>query len=397
MTALIHNLLRFGDVLRRGGLNVHPARMLDAVTALELVGVRSREDVRSALRCLLVHRRDDIAFFDEAFDRFFRARAKGGEGLPLFSLGERPRVVAPPAADTRVEFESAEAGSDTAAGARLAAAAWSEREALRTRDFADLSASELRRAEELLADLAWRLGVRRTRRWTPSASGAVDLRRILRRNVKHGGELLDVPRRARRQKPRPLLVLGDVSGSMERYTRMLLQFLRGVSRGTQGVESFVFATRLTRVTRQVAERGAADALDAVSRRVQDWGGGTRIGESLRAFNVHWARRVMRHSPVAIVVSDGWDRGDPALLARELARVRRSCRRLVWLNPLLGSAGYEPLTRGMRAALPYIDDFLPAHNLESFEQLAEHLRLLPVARGYRPTSRRVAETQRNTQD
>jgi hypothetical protein len=165
---------------------------------------------------------------------------------------------------------------------------------------------------------------------------------------------------------------------MERYTRLLLQFLCGLSGSAQAVESFVFATRLTRVTRQVTERGANRAVDAVSRHVQDWGGGTRIGESLRAFNVHWARRVMRHGPVAIIVSDGWDRGDPALLARELARLRRTCRRLVWLNPLLGSSTYEPLTRGMLAALPLVDDFLPAHNLASFEQLAEHLGSLTLA-------------------
>jgi uncharacterized protein len=377
--ALLHNLLRFGDVLRGGGLQVHPARMRDAVTALEVVGVQRRGDVQAALRCLLVHRRDDLPFFDRAFDLFWKAREEAGSGLALFSLGERPRVVTRPGANTRVEFEAAEGSGANAADARLAAAAWSDHEALRTRDFSDLSPEDLRRAAALLADLGWRLGIRRTRRWTPSVSGAVDLRRIIRRNVKHGGELFDVPRRTRRDKPRPLIVLGDVSGSMERYTRMLLQFLCGVSGSTQRVESFVFATRLTRVTREVAERGAGDALDAVARRVQDWGGGTRIGESLRAFNVHWARRVMRHGPIAIVVSDGWDRGDPALLARELARVRRSCRRLVWLNPLLGSSSYEPLTRGMLAALPFIDDFLPAHNLASFEQLAEHLRSLALAR------------------
>jgi hypothetical protein len=377
-THLVYNLLRFGAVLRRGGLDVHPGRVRDAVTALELVGITRREDVRSALRCLLVHRRDDIAFFDQAFDSFWKARSEASGGLPLLSLGERPRVVTKPGADARVEFEAAEAGGSAAAEPRLAAAAWSERETLRTRDFSDLSPAELRRAEAMLADLGWRLGIRRTRRWAPASAGAIDLRRIVGRNVKHGGELIDLPRRARREKPRPLIVLGDVSGSMERYTRMLLVFLCGVSGGTQTVESFVFATRLTRVTREVARRGPGDAVDAVSRRVQDWGGGTRIGESLRAFNVHWARRVMRHGPVAIIVSDGWDRGDPGLLARELARVRRSCRRLVWLNPLLGSSTYEPLTRGMQAALPLVDDFLAAHNLASFEQLAEHLRSLTLA-------------------
>jgi hypothetical protein len=376
--ALIHNLLRFGHVLRRGGLDVHPGRMRDAVVALERVGLRRREDVRATLRCLLVHRREDIPFFDDAFDRFWTARGEAGEGLPLFSLGERPRVVTTPGAEARVEFEEPEASAPAAAEPRLAAGAWSELEALRTRDFSDLSPAELRRAEEMLADIGWRLGIRRTRRFARSSSGAIDLRRIVRRNVRHGGELIDLPRRTRRDKPRPLLVLGDVSGSMERYTRLLLQFLCGLSGSAQAVESFVFATRLTRVTRQVTERGANRAVDAVSRHVQDWGGGTRIGESLRAFNVHWARRVMRHGPVAIIVSDGWDRGDPALLARELARLRRTCRRLVWLNPLLGSSTYEPLTRGMLAALPLVDDFLPAHNLASFEQLAEHLGSLTLA-------------------
>ena len=376
-SALVHNLLLFGHVLRGGGLDVHPGRMRDAVAALEWVGLRNREDVRGALRCLLVHRRDDILFFDRAFDQFWRARTQTAEGLPLFSLGERPRVVTTPSAETRVEFEADESQT-IGAPPRLAAAAWSAQEALRTRDFAAMGPEELLRAERLLADLGWRLGVRRTRRWTRASAGTIDLRRLVRRNVKHGGELLDLPRRTRREKPRPLVVLGDVSGSMERYTRMLLQFLCGVTGGPQAVESFVFATRLTRVTRQVTQRGARDALDAVARRVHDWGGGTRIGEALRAFNVHWARRVMRHGPVAIIVSDGWDRGDPALLARELARVRRSCRRLVWLNPLLGSTTYEPLTRGMQAALPLVDDFLPAHNLASFEQLAEHLRSLSLA-------------------
>jgi uncharacterized protein with von Willebrand factor type A (vWA) domain len=374
---LVANLLRFGHVLRLGGLDVHPGRMRDAIAALELVGVRSRADARAALRCLLVHRRDDIAFFDEAFDRFFRARSRGRGGLPLAALGERPRVVAAPAAETRVELD----GEDAAPAqppSRLATAAWSDREALRTRDFADLTPADLARAEAMLADLAWRLGVRRTRRWMRARTGTVDLRRVVRRNVTRGGELLDLPRRARRDRPRPLVVIADVSGSMERYTRMLLQFLCGVSRGPQPVESFVFATRLTRVTRQVARRGPG-ALDAVARQVQDWGGGTRIGDALRAFNVQWARRVMRHGPVVIVLSDGWDRGDPALLARELARVRRLGRRLIWLNPLLGSRGYEPLTRGLQAALPLVDDFLPARNIASFEHLAAHLLALPESR------------------
>jgi uncharacterized protein with von Willebrand factor type A (vWA) domain len=164
---------------------------------------------------------------------------------------------------------------------------------------------------------------------------------------------------------------------MERYSRVLLHFVYGLSHSGTRVETFVFATRLTRVTRQLAGRRGHHALGQLAREVQDWGGGTRIGEALRSFNTRWARRVMRNGPVVLIVSDGWDRGDPAALDRELARVRRSCRRLIWLNPLLGSASYEPLTRGMRAALQHVDDFMPAHNLASLEQLAAHLRSLPV--------------------
>ena len=189
-----------------------------------------------------------------------------------------------------------------------------------------------------------------------------------------GGDLLDLPRRERRDRARPIVLIGDVSGSMERYTRVLLHFMYGLAHSGTRVETFLFATRLTRVTGRLAGRGN-QSLSHMVRDVQDWGGGTRIGEALRTFTTQWARRVMRHAPVVLIVSDGWDRGDPALISQELERVRRSCRRLIWLNPLLGSARYEPLTRGMQAALKHVDDFLPAHNLASLEQLANHLRTL----------------------
>lgn len=376
--ALTANVLRFAELLRGAGLDVHAGRISDVVAAIECVGVRRRGDVRAAARCLLVHRRDDMALFDEAFDRFWRPRSRHDpDGLALFSLGERPRVAASPRGGTPVHFESDE--PDPSAVAKpLAAGAWSRAESLRARDFADLTPRELREAEAVLARVPWRLGVRKTRRHTRARDGRIDLRRIVRANIKHGGELLELTRRARVEKPRPIVVLADVSGSMERYARMLLQFVYGMAAGSHDVESFVFATRLTRITREVARRGGANALTVIAHRVRDWGGGTRMGDALRAFNLHYARRVMRHGPVVLVISDGWDRGDPGQLALELARVRRSCRRLVWLNPLLGSETYEPLTRGMRAALPLIDDFLPAHNLASLEQLAEHLQSLDRA-------------------
>lgn len=255
------------------------------------------------------------------------------------------------------------------------AAGWSAQETLRMRDFATLTPAELLRAEALLARLPWRLGTRRTRRWVDASSGQVHLRRAVRTNMKHGGELLVLPRRARTVRPRPIVILADVSGSMEPYSRMLLQFVHGMTAGPHVVESFVFSTRLTRITREVVGRSRGRSRASAAHRMHDWGGGTRIGEALRTFNVHFARRVMRNGPVVIIISDGWDRGSPSELVRELARVRRSCRRLVWLNPLLGSAGYEPLTRGMQAALPLVDDFLPAHNLASLEAVADHLRAL----------------------
>lgn len=371
--AFLSNLLLFGRVLRGAGMAVHHGRMIDAVRALEWIGVSSRADVRGTLRALLVHRQEDLARFDAAFDLFFRVRSAPSGGLPLFSLGERPRAVvkAIGGAPANVEFDTA--ASDAGRGARLAVGAYSPVEALRTKDFAEFTPAELEQARILLARLPWQLGVRRTRRWERASGGAIDLRPLLRRNLMRGGEPLDLPRRRRREAPRPIVLLGDVSGSMERYSRMLLQFVLGLAQGARQVECFLFATRLTRVTRRLGGRGEDGALSRLIGDVQDWGGGTRIGDALHAFNTHWARRVMRNGPVVLIVSDGWDRGDPVLLARELARVRRHCRRLIWLNPLLGAANYEPLTRGMQAALRHVDDFLPAHNLASLEELAAHLR------------------------
>ena len=373
---LAGNVLLFGRVLRAAGLDVHHGRLLDAIRSLEWVGVGSRTDVAAALRSLLVHRQSDLARFDEAFALFFRVHRPPAPGLPLFALGERPRVVATPAPGSalRVEIDDIEPG---AAAATRAVGAWSAAGVLRTKDFADFTDADLERARVLLRDLPWSLSVRRTRRWQSARRGGVDLRPLLRRNLTRGGDLIDLPRRERAIGVRPIVVIADVSGSMERYSRVLLSFVYGLAHSAARVEAFLFATRLTRVTRPLIEQRGAAVFTRVARDVQDWGGGTRIGEALRTFNLRWARRVIRNGPIVLIVSDGWDRGDPALLERELARIRRSCRRLIWLNPLLGTTGYEPLTRGMQAALQHVDDFLPVHNLASLEELANHLRRLPA--------------------
>jgi uncharacterized protein with von Willebrand factor type A (vWA) domain len=379
--ALLANVLMFGRMLRQTGLDVHHGRMLDAVQALTWIDIGRKGEVKAALRTLLVHRHEDLARFDAAFDLFFRARRSSSPGLPLFSLGERPRVTARPSAGTPVTLEG-EGESARPSTGTLAVGAYSAAEVSRTKDFSEFTDAELARAQTMLASMPWHLGVRRTRRWEPARATAIDLRRLARTNLMRGGELLELPRRRRREAPRPLVFLGDVSGSMERYSRVLLHFAYGLAHGARHVESFVFATRLSRVTRSLALPHADKTLARVVKGLHDWGGGTRIGDALRAFNMHWARRVMRNGPVLLIVSDGWDRGDPQLLASELARVRRRCRRLIWLNPLLGSASYEPLTRGMQAALGYVDDFLPAHNMASLEDLARHLRSLPP----RPSTR-----------
>ena len=386
--AFVANVLQFGRLLRDAGLDVHHGRLLDAVEALEWVGIESRADVRATLRSLLVHRHDDLARFDRAFDLFFRAHEPPEPGLPLFSIGERARVVTrmAPGTSVPVELEDVETSSSDA----RAVGAWSAASLSRTKDFAEFTPAELDRARTLLESFPWALSVRRTRRWQRAAAGDIDLRPVLRRNVMSGSDLIDLPRRQRRTDARPIVFIGDVSGSMERYSRVLLHFVYGLARSGARVESFLFSTRLTRVTRRVAGRRSRHPVAELVRTVSGWGGGTRIGDSLREFNTEWSRRVMRHSPVVLIVSDGWDRGDPTVLRQELGRLRRSCRRLIWLNPLLGSASYEPLTRGILAALDHVDDFLPAHNLASLEQLANRLRVLPSRT--RPIGRAGWKTQ-----
>jgi uncharacterized protein with von Willebrand factor type A (vWA) domain len=223
-----------------------------------------------------------------------------------------------------------------------------------------------------LERLTWNLKERRTRRWGPGRGSRIDLRRALSRSLRTGGEITELPRRRRRTRPRPIVLLCDVSGSMEHYTRTLLLFAHTLSRGTRDVEAFLFATRLTRITMELRAPKPDAAMAAVSRAVKDWSGGTRIGEALRSFHQRWRRRTLHGSSVVILISDGWDRGDPQLLREEIARLHRSCHRLVWLNPLIGTVDYAPLTRGLQAALPFVDDFLPVRTLRDIRDLALHL-------------------------
>ncbi len=382
---LLHNLLLFDRVLRGLGLNIHAGRMLDAVRVLDLVGVRRKRDLSDALKAVLVHRHQDLALFDEAFDAFWRPKRDDLTTMDLRSLGEQRRFrrpqVAPPGADAESDPESgADAGrnEDRVDLGRT----YSAREVLRTKDFARYTVEEFAQAEEMMVGLDWDQGMRKTRRWSPGKGSSLDRRRLMRQNLRYGGEIVALPYQRRRKKPRPLVLICDVSGSMERYTRMLLHFVHSIATGPDQVEAFLFATRLTRITGHLAHKDIDEAVSDVARAVPDWAGGTRIGEALKSFNYEWARRVLGRGAVVLVISDGWDRGEPNVLSDGMARLQRSSHRLIWLNPLLGAPDYEPATRGMQAALPYIDDLLPVHNMASLVDLGHHLSTLSPRRGAR---------------
>lgn len=381
MTALVGNLLRFTQILRRVGLDVPAGATMQVATALGHVDIGRQSDVYFTLRALLVRRHTDLPIFDEAFRMFWRPPANPTSTTDLRSMGERRRVGPP---EREVPEPSAARGvqmSERAESvARVMPMSYSSREALRTKDFAVFTEDEIREARVMLDQLEWAPDLRRTRRWVAGPAGVPDWRLLLAHNVRFGGELVVLPTRDRRWRQRSLIVLCDVSGSMERYSRMLLHFVHGLTGHLARVEAFLFATRLTRITREMRQRGADEAVAQVVRGLTDWGGGTRIGEALRTFNVEWARRVTGRAPVVLLISDGWDRGEPEALIHEIARLSRAAHRLMWLNPLLGSPDYQPLTRGMQAALPYVDDFLPVHNLASLERLAATLNALPPSRG-----------------
>lgn len=393
---LLNEAVGFGRALRAAGLHIDLGAAVDYARALPLVDVGDREQVRAAGEAVFVRRRDDREVYDAVFDRWWRQRRKQGDfaAPPLQRPaeqqldGEQASGEAQPAPGERSADQHTDergvpmptSGDDDSTddsdieGVVVAPDAYSRGELLRHREFDRMTPAELRDAERLVDELIPRLEQRRTRRYELHSHGRrLAPRAMFRRNLGTGGQLMSWVWRRPIKEPRSLVVIADISGSMERHSRLLLRFVQALSSASDvRVESFVFGTRLTRVTRLLRDRDRDRALARVADAVNDWAGGTRIGESFRAFNQHWARRTLRTSGVVIVISDGWDRGDPALVAAETARLRRNCHRLVWLNPLAGTPGYQPLAGGMRAAFPYIDDFLPAGTVASLERLGEIL-------------------------
>jgi uncharacterized protein len=371
---LLPRLGAFARLLHDAGMEAGPRRLTDATRALGHIDIKQHTDFRNALRSVFVSRKEDLSTFDAAFDIFWSPpdpRAASGvlpgrsRSLPMSPERAKAWANALGLSSSQMNREQ----DPTVVPA--SSSGYSAEELLRHKDFEQMTWQETEQVRRLLEQAPWRVAERRTRRLRSARAGRIDLRRSARHAIRSSGELMQLFYRRPRVRRRPLVLICDVSGSMERYSRLLMIFAHAIAR-REDLEAFVFSTRLTRITRLLRYRDLDRALDSVSKGVHDFSGGTRIGDALADFNRQWARRVLGHGAVVIIVSDGWDRGDPAKLTAELIHLRRSAHRLIWLNPLLGSEGYQPLTRGMAAALPHCDDFLAAHNLQALEDLGRLL-------------------------
>ncbi len=373
------NLMHFARALRAAGLPVGPGKVLQAVEAVEAVGVGSRADFYWALHAVFVNRRDQREVFDQAFHVFWRnpdiLKRMMGLMLPTVRTEAQEdrnamsRRVADALRGTAPEAEGPEKTEIEVDAAFTVSA----QERLQEKDFEKMSAAEMADAKHMLARIALPVAEAATRRFRTDPRGErVDPRATLRRMLRSGGDLAELARRKRRTRPPPLVVLCDISGSMTRYSRMLLHFMHAISNDRDRVHSFVFGTRLTNITRHLRHKDVDVALDAISAAVEDWSGGTRIGTALHAFNRTWARRVLGQGAVVLLITDGLDRDAGEGLAAEAERLHKSCRRLVWLNPLLRWEGFAPRSSGIRALLPHVDDFRPVHNLNSLAGLADAL-------------------------
>ncbi|MCY4350501.1 MAG: VWA domain-containing protein [Thiotrichales bacterium] len=375
------NLMHFARTLRAAGLPIGSGAVLDALRAVEAVGVTRRDDFYWTLHAVFVRRADQRPLFDEAFHVFWR-NPKLLERVTSLLL---PTIHVPPQGDARPLSrrlsEALFAGAEREARTREAekeiefdaTLTWSDREVLRSRDFEQMSAVELATAKAAIARLRLAIPPAPTRHYRPHPRGSlVDMRTTLRRSLRSGSGTVELARRKRRQRPSPLVVLCDISGSMSRYSRVLLHFAHALARDRTRVSSFVFGTRLTNITRQLRDRDVDAAVERASAEVADWDGGTRIGPCLDTFNREWSRRVCGQGAVVLLITDGLDREVGEGVGPGAERLRKSCRRLIWLNPLLRYERFEPKAAGMRALLPHVHELRPVHNLENLEDLCTAL-------------------------
>jgi uncharacterized protein len=377
---LAQNILYFARTLRAAGMRVGPAAAVDAVRAVEIGGISSREDFYWTLHCVLVNRREDFPVFDEAFRLFWRSRDLIEKMIQMFSpvAAARDTQEEKKAGQKRVSqamFAEREPDAErekpmVEIDARMSASA---REVLRRKDFAQMSAAELALARRALADLAMPADWMKTRRFEPVGRQAViDARRTLSSSMRAGGDIILPKFRRRRVVHPPLVVLADISGSMGPYARVFLHFLHALTEKRRRVHTFLFGTRLTNVTRQLRMRDPDEALEACSDMVEDWSGGTRIGSALHEFNLVWSRRVLAQGATVLLITDGLERDSEDILEVEMDRLHRSCRRLIWLNPLLRFDGFEAKARGIRIMLRHVDEFRPVHSLEAIADLCTAL-------------------------
>jgi hypothetical protein len=378
--ALAANVMHFAHLLRRTGLPVGPAEALAGQQALSLVEIGSRTEARAALRAAMIHRHEHQDVFDQAFNLFWRdpTAAEQAVAMALLEAQKDKHPERPPPGSRRVAEAMAKPREtkprvEDEPPVMDAVLTVSDRERLQRMDFEAMSAEEIAEAKREIRRLVLPLDARRTRRLRADPLGPVtDLRRTIRQSLRQGGEILTIARNRQVTRPPPLVVLCDISGSMSRYAQILLHFLHAVTNDRDRVHVFLFGTRLSNVTRQLRHRDAEVAFQMVSHVVPDWSGGTRIGEALDRFNRLWARRVLAQGAIVLLITDGLDRDGARGLAENMDRLHRSCRRLIWLNPLLRWAGFEPKSQGIRAMLPHVDDFRPVHNLASLRALVDLL-------------------------
>jgi uncharacterized protein with von Willebrand factor type A (vWA) domain len=375
---LADNIAYFARCLREAGMPIGPASVLDAIKAVEAAGLGRREDFYWTLHCVFVTRHEQSLLFRQAFDLFWRKRALTEKLIAMLSPVATPQKeqAKPKPGSQRVNDAFYKQPPREQDEQRLvefdARLTMSEREILKNKDFAQMTAAEIAAAQREVAQLRLPFDRVRTRRLVPGGDATIDLRRTLRAATRSGGNLIDIAWRERGEKHPPIVALCDISGSMADYSRLFLHFLHAISEKGRRVHAFVFATRLTNITRTLRARDPDDALERAGREVKDWDGGTRISHCLERFNKDWSRRVLGQGALVLLITDGLERQVDTALARELDRLHRSCRRLIWLNPLLRFDAFEARAAGIKAMLPHVDEFRSIHNLKSMGDLIKAL-------------------------
>ena len=354
---------------------VTPSEVIDAIRTADAVDISDRQEFKTALRSVLTARPEDIALHDATFDEFWRSRMperveeRGEEGV----ASQDPEAEGEEMPQPQIaEGDEAEADEDEEG---LDMPLYSPVEVLASRDFSTFVPDEMQEIARAIMVVARKLATRESRRYRSTQRGhAVDLRRTMRRNIKYGGTVVELAKKKRKIRKPKIVLICDVSRSMDTYSKFLLQFIYALQNTLGRVESFVFSTRLTRVTDYFKTSDIFTALDRIAREVPDWSGGTRIGESLKVFNAEWALRTVNKHTIVLIMSDGLDTGDASVLEHEMEQLQRRAARVIWLNPLLGNEDYRPLARGMSAALPHVNLFASAHNLASLQALGKYLAL-----------------------